>query len=133
MSTTTTTVTPTAAPSFWTTLKSWLPALEMAANVALLATGFGAPFEPLVAQLENAANPLIQSIGTAQSITSTILTLYATIIGVLTALAQTPGLPSTTLETITGYITAAQNATAAYVTAESGFVASNYAPVTPIA
>ena len=132
MSTTTTTVTTTPSTSFWTKLKALLPAIELAGNVALLASGFGAPFEPLVASLENAANPLLQAIGTA-SLDSTILTLYATIIGVLTALAATPGLPAAQLTLIDGYITAAQNGTAAYIQAESGFVATNYQPVTPIA
>ena len=105
----------------------------MAGNVALLATGVGAGFEPLVANLENAVNPLLQSVGTAQPITSTLMTVYATIIGVLTTLKSTPGLPAATLAQIDEYITAAQSATAAYVQAESGFNPANYAPVTPIA
>ena len=125
--------TPPAPNTFWSTLKSWLPAIEMAGNVALLASGIGAGFEPLVAGLENAANPLLQSIGTAQPVTSTILTLYATIIGVLTTLQAVPGLPAATLAEIAAYITAAQAGTAAYVQAESGFNPANYAPVTPIA
>ncbi len=96
------------------------PAIEMAGNVALLASGVGAGFEPLVANLENAVNPLLQSVGTAQPITSTLMTVYATIIGVLTTLKSTPGLPAATLAQIDEYITAAQSATAAYVQAESG-------------
>lgn len=118
--------------SFWDTLKSWLPAIELAGNVALLATGFGAPLEPLVASLEGAVNPLIQSVGTHQTTANTILEIYATIIGVLTTLQQVPGLPETTLAAITGYLTAAQNGTAAYIQAEAGFNPANYQPVTPI-
>jgi hypothetical protein len=105
----------------------------MAGNVALLASGIGAGFEPLVAGLENAVNPLLQSIGASQPITNTLLTLYATIIGVLTTLAQTPGLPTATLAQIQAYITAAQAGTAAYVQAEAGFNPANYQPVSPIA
>jgi len=121
-----------ATANFWTTLKSWLPAIEMAGNVALLASGLGTGFEPLVAQLENAVNPLLQTVGTPQPVTSTLLTVYATIIGVLTALQQVPNLPAATLAQIQGYVTAAQAGTAAYVQAESGFNPANYAPVTPI-
>jgi len=121
-----------ATTNFWTTLKSWLPAIEMAGNVALLASGIGAGFEPLVAQLENSVNPLLQTIGTNQPVTTTLLTVYATAIGVLTTLENTPGLPAATLAQVQEYITAAQAATAAYIQAESGFNPANYAPVTPI-
>ena len=61
------------------------------------------------------------------------MTIYAAIIGVLTVLKATPGLPAAELVQIDGYLTAAQAGTAGYVTAQSGFVLSNYAPVTPIA
>jgi hypothetical protein len=118
---------------FWETLKPLLPAIELAGNVALMATGFGAPFVPLIQQLENAVNPALQSIGTAQSAQSAIMTIYATIIGVLTVLKATPGLPQAELAQIDAYLIAAQAGTAGYITAESGFVASNYSPVTPIA
>lgn len=128
-----TTPTPAPATGFWAHLKQLLPAIELAGNVALMATGFGAPFVPLVQQLENAVNPAIQSIGTPQTVSSTIMTVYAAIIGVLTVLKATPGLPAAELAQIDAYITAAQAGTAGYITAQSGFVASNYAPVTPIA
>jgi len=121
-----------ATSTFWSTLKSWLPAIELAGNVALLATGIGAGVEPLVASLENAVNPLLQSVGTAQPVTSTLMNIYATIIGVLTALKGTTNLPPAILTQINEYISAAQDATAAYVSAEAGFNASNYQPVTPI-
>ena len=124
--------TPAPATGFWAHLKQLLPAIELAGNVALLATGFGAPFEPLVAQLETAINPAIQSIGTGQTVSSTILTIYGAIIGVLTVLKATPGLPAAELAQIDGYMTAAQAGTSGYIQAQSGFVASNYAPVTPI-
>src|ERR1019366_7083774 len=55
------TPTATAASTFWTNLKQWLPAIELAGNVALLASGLGAVYEPLVAGLEAATNPLIQA------------------------------------------------------------------------
>ena len=134
MSTTTTTVTTTPATGFWATLKSLIPAIELAGNVAvtLLVPG-GAALSPLLTALENAVNPLLQSIGAPQTITSTIMNVYATIIGVLTALEETPGLPAATLATIAGYITAAQNGTAAYITAQNGYNPANYQPVTPIA
>lgn len=125
-------ITPPPPTGFWAHFKQLLPALEMAGNVALLASGVGAGFEPLVAGLENAVNPTLQQLGTAQPVTSTILTLYATIIGVLTTLEQVPGLPTATLTQIQAYITAAQAGTAAYVQAQAGFDPANYAPVTPI-
>ena len=56
------------------------------------------------------------------------MTVYATIIGVLTTLKATPGLPAATLAEIEGYITAAQNGTAAYIEAESGFNPALYSP-----
>ena len=127
-----TTPTPAPATTFWQKLKVILPALEMAGNVALLASGVGAPFESLVAGLENAANPLLQSIGTQVTITSELMTVYATIIGVLTTLKATPGLPAATLAEIDGYVTAAQNGTAAYIQAEAGYNPAAYTPVTPI-
>jgi hypothetical protein len=125
--------TPSALSTFWSKLKQFLPAIELAGNVALLATGIGAGVEPLVASLEQAVNPLLQSIGTQQPISSTIMTVYATIIGVLTTLKATPGLPAATLSQIAGYIIAAQDGTAGYLQAESGFNPANYTPVTPIA
>jgi len=127
--------TPTPAPTgFWATLKSLIPAIELAGNVAvsLLVPG-GAALEPLLNGLETAVNPLLQAIGTQQSTSSAIMTVYATIIGILTTLKATPGLPAATLAEIDGYVTAAQNATAAYMQAQSGFNPANYAPVTPIA
>ena len=57
---------------------------------------------------------------------------YATIIGILTTLKQTPGLPAATLAEVDGYITAAQSGTAAYLQAQSGYNPANYTPVTPI-
>ena len=124
-------VTP-APQTFWDKLKAILPAIEMAGNIALIASGVGAPFEPLVAALEGATMPLIQSIGAPQTITSTLMTLYATMIGVLTALKSIQGLPVALLAEIDGYIVSAQNATAAYVQAESGFNPALYTPVSPI-
>jgi hypothetical protein len=130
MSTTTTTPAPTG---FWASLKSLLPAIELAGNVAvnLLVPG-GAALSPLLSSLEGAVNPLIQSIGTKPTPTSEIMTVYATIIGVLTTLKNTPGLPSATLATVDGYITAVQAGTAEYIAAQSGYNAALYTPVAPI-
>ena len=122
------------APSgFWATLKTILPAIELAGNVAvsLLVPG-GVALAPLLAGLEGAVNPLLQSIGTKPSVSSEIMTVYATIIGILTTLKQTPGLPAAMLAEINGYIIAAQNGTAAYMEAESGFNPALYTPVSPI-
>ena len=123
----------TAPSGFWATLKTILPAIELAGNVAitLLIPG-GVALAPLLAGLENAVNPLLQSIGTKPSVQSEIMNVYATIIGVLTVLKATPGLPATLLAEINGYIIAAQNGTAAYMEAESGFNPALYTPVSPI-
>lgn len=129
MSTTPTTPAPTG---FWNELKSYFPAIELAGNVALLATGIGAGIEPLVASLEASVNPLLQAIGTKPSASSEVMTVYGTIIGVLTTLQAVPGLPAATLTQISGYMTAAQAGTAGYLQAQSGFNPANYTPVTPI-
>ena len=126
--------TPTPAPTgFWANFKNILPAIELAGNVAisLLLPG-GAALAPLLTGLENAVNPLIQSIGSAQSVASEIMTVYATIIGVLTTLKQTPGLPAAMLAEIDCYIVAAQNGTAANMEAESGFNPARYTTVSPL-
>ena len=129
-----TTPTPATATGFWASFKSLMPAIELAGNVAisLLVPG-GAALAPLLSQLESAVNPLLQSIGTKPTVSSEIMTVYATLIGILTTLKATPGLPAATLAEIDGYITAAQNGTAAYLQAQSGFNPALYAPVTPIA
>lgn len=132
MSTTPTQPSTAASTGFWAHLKALLPAIELAGNVALLASGVGAGLEPLVASLEAAVNPALQSIGTGQTASSSIMTIYATIIGVLTTLKATPGLPAATLTEVDGYIVAAQSGTAGYLQAQSGFNPSNYTPVTPI-
>lgn len=119
--------------AFWDQFKKLLPAIELAENVALLTTGFGAPFVPLIQQLEDAINPALQSLGTAQSAQNALMTIYATIIGVLTVLKATPGLPQAELAQIDSYLTAAQAGTAAYLRAQSGFNPDNYTPVAPIA
>ena len=129
-----TTPVPAPATGFWATLKNLIPAIELAGNVAvnLLVPG-GAALATLLSGLENAVNPLLQSIGTKPSNTAELLTVYATLIGILTTLKASPGLPATTLAEIDGYIVAAQNGTAAYIQAENGFDAANYTPVTTIA
>ena len=123
-----------ATPAAGFDWKNLLPVIELAGNVALsvLIPG-GATFAPLLTSLENAVNPLLQTIGTKPSPSSEIMTVYATIIGVLTTLKNTPGLGAALLGTIDGYITSAQNGTAAYLQAESGFNPALYTPVAPIA
>jgi hypothetical protein len=119
---------------FWETLKPLLPAIEMASNLAVSVLVPGGPaWAALLTQLENAVNPAIQNIGTAQSAQSTLMTIYGTIIGIVTVLKATPNLPADKLAQIDAFLVAAQAGTAGYIAAESGFVASNYAPVTPIA
>ena len=132
MSTTPVTTITSSSSTFWTKLKALLPAIELAGNIALLASGVGAPFEPLVASLENATNPLLQSLGSGNSTQQEMLVFYATAIGILTTLKATPGLPAATLASIDGYITAAQAGTAEYIQAESGYNPALYTPVTPI-
>ena len=122
----------TPAPlTLWLKLKHLLPAIEMAGNVVLLATPF-AGFEPLVAGIENATQSLVQSIGTTQTPSSLLMSLYGALIGTLTILKAQPNLPAETLAEINGYLVAAEAATAAWVQAESGFDASLYTPVSPI-
>lgn len=127
--------TPVPAPSvsFWSKLKPLLPVIEQAVNVGLLASGFGAPFEPLIAGLESSTQSLVQSIGTKESVETEVMAVYGASIGVLTTLKQTPGLPAATLAEVDGYILSAEQGTAAYIQAESGFNPANYTPVTPIA
>lgn len=122
--------TPAASGFDW---KSLLGVVELAANTAttVLIPG-GAAFTPLLASLETAINPLLQSIGTKPSVSSEIMTVYGTIIGILTTLKNTPGLPSDTLAKIDEYIIAAQNGTAAYLQASQGYDVGLFAPVTPI-
>lgn len=134
MATTPATPAPVAAPAgFWAELKSLLPVIELAGNtaVSLLIPG-GVALAPLLAQLESAVNPLVQSIGTKPSVQTEIMTVYGTLIGVLTVLQKTPGLPAATLATVNGYLTAAQNGTAAYLQAQSGYNPANYGAVTAI-
>jgi len=119
--------------SFWDQLKPLLPVIEQATNVGLLASGFGAPFVPLIAGLENATQALVQSIGTKPSVQNEVMAIYGAMIGILGTLKQTPGLPAPTLQKINEYILAAEDGTAAYIQAGTGFNPANYTPVTPIA
>lgn len=124
--------TPAPATGFWAKLKTLLPAIELAGNIALLATPF-AGFEPLIAKLEDATQPLVQSIGSGNTTEQEVIVLYGTAIGVLTTLKAQPNLPQATLTQIDAYITAAEAGTAAYIQAESGFNPALYTPVQPIA
>lgn len=128
---TTPTPAPTTTTSWWDKFKTLFPAIEMAGNIALLASPLAA-IEPLVAQLENATNPLIQSLGNQNPPQQEIMLFYSTAIGVLTTLKQTPGLPADTLAKVNDYITAAEAGTAGAIQAQSGFNPASYTPVTPI-
>jgi hypothetical protein len=136
MSTAPTTTAAPKTPGFFerlgADLKTYLPVIEAGVNAGLLVSGLGAPFEPLAAQLEAAINPLVESIGTSSSTDTEVMAGYAATIGVLAVLKATTGLPADTLTKIEGYIEAAQDGTAGYVKGQSGFVAANYAPTTPI-
>ncbi len=123
----------TTTTSFWEKLKPILPVIEQAVNVGLLASGVGAPFEPLIASLENSTQNLVQSIGTGATTQNEVMAVYGASIGVLTTLKQTPGLPAATLTQVDAYIIAAEAGTASYIQAESGFNPANYSPVAPIA
>lgn len=123
---------PTAPAGFdW---KSLLPVLELAGNtiVSVLVPG-GVAFLPLIGGIENALNPLIQSIGTKQSTGDELMIIYGTIIGTLTIVQQTPGVSAEILAKVAEYIKAAQDGTAAYLRAAKGFDPANYQPVAPIA
>jgi len=117
---------------FWETLKPMIPAIELATNVGLMMTGMGAAVVPLLTALENAVNPAIQAIGTAQTVASSVTLIYGTIIGVLETLKLTPNLPATTIAQIEGYVTAAHAGLSGYFQAQSGYDPANYTPVTPI-
>ena len=119
--------------AFLDNFKKFLPIIELGVNVGLLASGLGAPFEPLAAGIEQAINPLINSAGTAQTTTTIEMSAYATIIGILTVMEQTPGLPTATLTEIQGYLTAAQAGVAGYVTAQTGFSLPTTLLLPPIA
>ncbi len=117
---------------FWDELKPLIPAIELAGNVALMATGFGAAFVPLVQQLENAVNPAIQAIGTPQSTSNAVTLIYGATIGLLETLKQIPNLSADKIAQIEGYLTAAHAGLAGYFQAQSGFNPANYTPVQPI-
>lgn len=122
--------TTTPAPFDWHSL---IGVIELAGNVAttVLIPG-GASLAPLEASLEQAINPLLMAIGTHQTAGSTIITVYGTIIGILTTLKNVPGTPADTLAKIDAYLIAAQNGTAAYLQASQGYDPSLFQPVTPI-
>lgn len=110
-----------------------LGVIESAGNTAteLLIPG-GAAFEPLLAELEGAVNPLLLSIGTKQTTTSEAMIAFGTTIGILNILKNKPGVPANLLAKIDEYLAASQAGLAAYLLASKGFDASEFAPVTPI-
>jgi hypothetical protein len=122
---------PQPSTSFdWHTL---IPIFELAGNTAAILIPGGVAFAPLLAQLEQAFNPLLMSIGTKQSTQTTILAVYGAIIGVLSALQQTGKLAPDVAAKVAAYLDAAQKAVSGYMQAQSGFNPANYTPVEPIA
>lgn len=121
------------APSTGFDWKSLLGVVELAGNtaVSILIPG-GAALAPLLSSLETSINPLLQSIGTKPSVSSEVMTVYGTIIGILTTLKQIPNLPADTIAKVDGYLIAAQNGTASYLQASQGYNAAMFAPVTAI-
>lgn len=127
--------TPTPAPSGF---EQYLPAIEQGINIALLAlTSAGViPGGPLALQLaaplENALNSLIVSIKSKQVTASTYLAVLGAEIDTINALKAVPGVPADVLKKLEEYSIAVEGAITAYLSAQKGFDASNYAPVTPI-
>lgn len=114
---------------------SLIPIFEMAGNIALVASGVGAPFVPLANAVETALNPLLTTLGSGQKVdvTNEVMLAYGVGIATLTAMKQTTGIDPALLTKIEGYIIAAENASAAYIKAGQGFDPTTFAPVTPIA
>lgn len=95
----------------------------------------GTDYSTFAAQLESALGPLLALIGKpgGNPPSSIVLAALGTFIGVLNTLQQDTKLPADQLAKIKEYMTAAQNATSAYLKAGNGFDPSAYTPVTPIA
>ena len=113
--------------------KSLIQPLELASNIALtLFVPGGATYAPLVAALENAINPLLQSIGTKPDVTNEVMAVYGTVIAALQIAKQAKGLDQATLDKINEYLGATMDAMAAYIKAGKGYDPSLYGPVNPI-
>lgn len=125
---------PTPMPSTGFNWQLLLGVLESAGNtaVSLLIPG-GAAFAPLITALEEAVNPLLQSIGKQSTTSDEVMTLFGTTIGILNILKAQKGLPAATLAKVEEYLAAAQAGLAAYLTAANGFDVAQFAPVAPIA
>lgn len=111
-----------------------LGVIEAAGNtaVSLLIPG-GPAFAPLLADLEGAVNPLLQSIGTKQTTSSEAMIAFGTTIGILNILKNKPGMPQADLAKVDEYLSAASAGLVAYLLAAKGFDATQFAPVAPIA
>lgn len=114
-----------------------LPLFELAANTTLSvlsAEGITpANTGTLAAALETAINPLITSIQNKSATTVDVMAGYAAMIGVLNALKQNTGLDAATTAKITEYLSAAQDATTAFLLASKGLDLTKLTQVTPIA
>lgn len=113
-----------------------LPLFELAANTTLTVLG-GAGIVPansatLAGALESAVLPLISSIQNKSTTTADVLAGYGALIGVLNSLRQNTSLPAATLAKVTEYISAAQDATTAYLLAQKGLDLSTLVPLDPI-
>jgi hypothetical protein len=114
----------------------YLPAIEQALNIALLAASGVIPGGPVIAQiapaLESALNALILGIRGKQVSAATYLAVLGAEIDALNALRAVPGIPADTLAKIEQYSVAIQSAIAEYMAAQKGYDPSLYTPVTPI-
>ena len=108
--------------------------IELAANITLAAIPVTAAFAPLAATLEAGINPLIASISSGSTTTTTIMAGYGALIALITTLKQTTGIDPAVLAKLDEYLTAAQNGTAAALAvATAGYNAAQLAPVALVA
>lgn len=114
-----------------------LPLIQLIVNTGLTIAGqYGAvptSAAGLAGNLENALGPLWLALANKSTKSQDVMAALGAAIGVLTALKGQTGLDPAVLAKVEEYLTAAQSALAAAVTAEKGFDASLYTPVAPIA